>query len=187
MTWFLLFTNSIKDSVKSVQAALQKFSDVFQQRHLLISKKYKTLLFFKIGSSNFDALVAMLQPLCEGPIWVIQSEGVEDFCHSLLHPIKVFKTTSLASAWETTKNSWELGLDCKEGEFWCLSLSNSWLPGCNCILVHLTGATATNPGESLSWTLSKPPWSTFCWLSGQREPSRCLCCWKRRESSWPSW
>lgn len=47
---------------------------LFQERHLLTSKKYTTLV-AKIGSTSFNTLLA-LQPFCESLVELLQSNGV---------------------------------------------------------------------------------------------------------------
>lgn len=63
--------------------------ETFQAKTLIL-KNYKTLI-FKVGSSDFSAFVVALQPLYEGLMKVIQSVGVQDLFHSLLHLLNLLE------------------------------------------------------------------------------------------------
>lgn len=53
---------------------------IFQERHLLIPKKYKTIISFKVGSLW---LGIVLQPFHEVSREVIKSKGIQDTCNKL--------------------------------------------------------------------------------------------------------
>lgn len=78
----------------------------------------KTLISFKVRSSDFNTLVVAIH---EGLMEVIKSEGIQDACHSLLH----FQSHN------------EQGLDCRavQGVFWCPStttlLSTTYFSFCS--------------------------------------------------------
>lgn len=50
---------------------------------------------FKVGTFDFNATVLAIQPLCEGPVDVSQSEDVQVPYHSLVHLLNVFKTNAI--------------------------------------------------------------------------------------------
>ncbi|CAI9740703.1 Hypothetical predicted protein [Octopus vulgaris] len=113
---------------------------LFQERPFLISKKYETLSSFEVGSSNFSvlilglqpfyegpmvglevgssnfsALILGLQPFYEGPMVDLQSEDVQDSCHTLLH-LQINCPLVYSSVWGTAKSQREQGLNCGEDE-----------------------------------------------------------------------
>lgn len=77
------------------------FSNFFK-REFLISK-YIRLIALKEGFPDFNALVVAPRPLREGPGEVIQSECVQDLCHSFFQ-LQMTDPEVLFQLGETTKN-----------------------------------------------------------------------------------
>lgn len=65
-----------------------------QEGHLPVLNTYKTLISFKVRSSDYNALVIAVQSLLGGLMKVIQNDGVEDPCHRFFHLLNVFKSTA---------------------------------------------------------------------------------------------
>lgn len=79
---------------------------------------------------------------------VIQNEGAQYLCYSHLH-LQNDCPKGSPSSWGTPKSHREQGLNCFEGErqFWCTSLSSTWLPGEDSGLVYFPGVGVTIPTE----------------------------------------
>lgn len=58
--------------------------ETFSAEIFIISKQYKILTSFYVGSSNFNILVT-IEPLCEGIMVVIPNEGGQEYFHKLFH------------------------------------------------------------------------------------------------------
>ena len=67
---------------------------LIQERQLYISESHETSVTLELGPSDFNALVLALQPLNEGLLVILQCEGVQALCHSLLYLIPFLKTAA---------------------------------------------------------------------------------------------
>lgn len=74
--------------------SLGKRYDVHSRRLFQERRLSRTLISFQVGPSDFNTLVVVLKPLCEGPMKDIQSQSVQSPCCNL-HLLSVFKTTDL--------------------------------------------------------------------------------------------
>lgn len=87
--WAVKFMRMLK-----IGSAFQTFLEFFRGDIYQFKKKYKTLIFFTVETSDFTVIFVVLQPLHKGPMNIIQSEGIQDLCHSLFHLFNIFRKTT---------------------------------------------------------------------------------------------
>lgn len=57
-------------------------------------KQHKTLISFKVGPTDINALVAAIQPLLESPIVVLQNDSVQSPRHNHFYLLRALKKTA---------------------------------------------------------------------------------------------